>query len=143
VTIYIDTSALLKLVVPEKESAAVDAALENIEKAIVSPLTELEALTQVQALRLSGQATRSELQKFIRGLEALRERAPFVYAPAPAGCFETALRQHRAHPQAHCRPSDRLHISIMEDMGLTIIMTHDRRQAIAAKQLGFEIITPS
>jgi predicted nucleic acid-binding protein len=60
----------------------------------------------------------------------------------PAGTWETALRQHHNSQDIHCRTSDRIHLAIMEKLGINRLMTHDTAQADAALELGFEVIRP-
>ena len=52
--IYIDTSSLLKLVIPDEHSMAVEMAVANESVILVSTLTELEAGVQVRGLLLGG-----------------------------------------------------------------------------------------
>jgi predicted nucleic acid-binding protein len=45
---------------------------------------------------------------------------------------KTALEQHEA-ATAHGRSLDRLHLAAMEELGVRRLMTHDARQAEAAR----------
>ena len=58
--IYLDTSSLLKLLLPEPESAAARIAVMSEAKAIISPLAELETLIQLRGMWLGGELRTSE-----------------------------------------------------------------------------------
>jgi len=42
--------------------------------------------------------------------------------------------------QGHCGTLDRLHLAAMELLGVSRLLTHDARQAQAARGLGFEVL---
>ena len=67
--------------------------------------------------------------------------APFVIRPLVNRIFSTAIAQH-LKTTAHCRSLDRLHLAAMEEMGVSRLMTHDVRQAEAARELGYEVVMP-
>ncbi len=141
--LYLDTSSLLKIFFSEPESDAVDAAFEKESDIIITTLTELEALSQMRARKLAGLLPSTKYNRALRQFELLRDMEAFVFQPLPGQIFFTALRQHRKVESVHCRSLDRLHLAAMEELGITRLMTHDARQAAAARALGFEVITPS
>lgn len=42
----------------------------------------------------------------------------------------------------HCLSLDRLHLAAMAELGVKRLMTHDGRQAEAARELGYEVEMP-
>ena len=42
----------------------------------------------------------------------------------------------------HCRTLDRLHLAVMQIIGVQRLLTNDDRQAAVARALGFEVSVP-
>lgn len=140
--IYVDTSSLLKLLLAEPESQAVQDAVKDEPEVLLSPLADLEASVQLRAMWLGGELTRTQHERLRSRLMLMRNEAPFVFQPVPGSVFETALRQHNGSERIHCRAFDRLHLAAMEELGITRLMTNDSTQAAAAKVLGYEVNFP-
>lgn len=140
--IYIDSSCLVKLIHPEPETTAVIKSVSEEAAVIISTLADLEAMIQLKAFYKAGRLRLSEWRKFEAQLFQLRNEEPFQYKSIPPGIWNAASRQHRNSGNVHCRALDRLHLSAMELLGVTRIMTHDNSQAAAARELGFEVIQP-
>jgi predicted nucleic acid-binding protein len=140
--IYLDTSCLFKVLRPEPSSEAVWKAINEEDTAIVSALAELEALVQLKAFWTGGTFTRSEWRQAESRLSVLRNQPPFEFRHLPGTIFQTALRQHRNAGNKHCRSLDRLHLAAMEELEVSRLMTHDRGQAKAAIEAGFQVVFP-
>ena len=140
--IYIDTSCFLKLFRPEQSSPEVRAAVAAEPHVVVSVLTELETLVQLQAGWSGGSFTRPQWRRLETEVTNLRHQPPFEFRTLAAAVFQTALRQHRNSAGAHCRTLDRLHLAAMEELHVTRLMTHDERQAKAAAEASFEVVRP-
>jgi predicted nucleic acid-binding protein len=140
---YIDTSSLLKLLVPEPESPGVRATVAAESLVLVSVLAQLEAEVQLRARWLGGHYTRQQHRGLSEGLIALCDLEPFEFHSLPGGIFERALEQLRQHERPHVRTLDRLHLAAMAELGADRLMTHDAAQAAGAKALGFEVLTPA
>ncbi len=139
--IYVDTSSLLKLFIIDAQSVAVDHAIYREATVIVSLLTELEAAVQLRARLLGGNMGTA---RYVRTCERLAESIagePFVLRPLVSTVFSSAIAQH-AVTHVHCRSLDRLHLAAMEELGVRRLMTHDGRQAEAARELGYEVVMP-
>lgn len=132
--IYIDTSSLLKLVVTDGHSAAVEAAVANEDSVIVSALTELEAYVQVRARSRSGKEQARKMRRSLEDLEEILDTFPFTPRQLSGAIFPNAIQQH-AKSTIHCRSLDRLHLAAMAELGVRRLMTHDGRQADAAREL--------
>jgi predicted nucleic acid-binding protein len=139
--IYIDTSSFLKLLLPEPFSADVRAAINPESVVVVSLLTELEAGVQIKALHLGGKLSLTRVSRVREGLAGILGRDPFVSRNLAGSVFKTALAQHEIS-KVHCRSLDRLHLAAMKELGIKRLMTHDLRQAEAAKELGFVVVSP-
>jgi predicted nucleic acid-binding protein len=139
--IYIDTSSLLKLIVTDHHSAAVEAVIANEENVIVSTLTELEAYVQVRARSRSGKAQARKMKRSLVDLEEILDALPFSTRQLSGAIFPNAIKQHE-NSGVHCRSLDRLHLAAMAELGIRRLMTHDTRQADAARELGYEVISP-
>lgn len=140
--VYIDTSSLLKILLPEPESQAVQAAVADEDLVVLSTLAVLEAEVQLRAAWLGGSVTRSQYRRLTARLRVLGQREPFALRQLPGSVFPTALRQHRERDRPHARTVDRLHLAAMEELGVRRLMTHDTPQAEAARAVGYAVVTP-
>ena len=110
------------------------------QKVVLSSLAELGADTQLAAGWLAGKYSRAKLSAYRRALSAFAEIDPFERAELPGQLFHVALRQQRRVSEPRCGTLDRLHLAAMEWLGLSRLLTHDHRQAQAARALGFQVI---
>ena len=140
--IYLDTSSLLKLLIAEPESPAVQNAVRSESDAVISPLSELEAVVQLRGMWLGGELSARQQNQILARFQAMRQEEPFLFPQISGAIFSTALRQHQAAGKVHCRGFDRLHLAAMEELAIKRLMTNDGSQAAAAKALGFEVIFP-
>lgn len=139
--IYIDTSSLLKLVVTDVHSAAVEEATLNEPIVVVSSLTDLEVYVQLRGLSRSGKMKPRLTARAEKDLTQILGSRPFTSRGLKATIFFNALQQHK-RSNTHCRSLDRLHLVAMEELGVRRLMTHDGRQAEAARELGYEVVMP-
>ncbi len=139
--IYIDTSSLLKLVVTDVHSAAVEEATLNEPIVVVSSLTDLEVYVQLRGLARTGKMKPRLTARAEKDLTQILGSRPFMSRELKATIFFNALQQHK-RSNTHCRSLDRLHLAAMEEMGVRRLMTHDGRQAEAARELGDEVVMP-
>ena len=142
-SLYIDTSCLLKLLWPEPETARTEALVDAEELVVVSDLARLEMLVQVRARRAAGLLTRRGDARLVRQLDALIATPPFELRACAPGLIEDARVQVAAAlPRAHCRTLDRLHLAAMAGMGLSRLLTNDDDQARAARVLNVRVLLP-
>ena len=140
--LYRETSSLLKLLLPERESVRVQEAMAAEDLVLVSSLAELEAEVQLRAGWLGGNFTRAQYHRLAERLRALQNQEPFQFRSLPGTLFQRALQQHRAAPRLHVRTLDRLHLAAMQELDVQRLMTHDQAQALAARSLGYQVLTP-
>ena len=138
--LYIDTSSLLKLLWQEAESERTRQRIAAEQKVVLSSLAELEADVQLAGACLAGRYSGAKLNAYRRALKAFGEIDPFERTDLPGELFHIALRQQRRVSEPHCGTLNRLHLAAMECLGLSRLLTHDHRQAQAARALGFEVI---
>jgi len=137
--IYVDASALVKLIMPEAQTAALDAWLTDVD---AEPVTSQLALTEVaRTVMRSGRPEVAEQIAQLGGL-ALRAGSRDVCAlPATADVFVTAGRL--VPPTV--RSLDAIHLATALALGpaLRALVTYDTRQADAARSLGLVVHAPT
>lgn len=139
--IYMDTSSFLKLFITEPESNDVRKVVQEERRVAISILTEFEARVQIRGFVEGGTISRSFGSRALERMSILICGEPFVSLRLEGAVFGTAMAQHE-RSLVLCRSLDRLHLGAMEGLGITRLMTHDTRQAAAARELGYEVISP-
>ena len=140
-SLYIDTSVLLKLFFPEPESARAARIVHEETDILVSSLTRLEALVQIQAREVGGLITAAKARERRTRLALLLYHAPFRFEAYSLPPIEIAERQ-LSNSSIYCPTLDRLHLAAMESLKVRRLLTNDESQASAARALGFEVILP-
>jgi predicted nucleic acid-binding protein len=141
VSLYIDTSALLKLFFSEPESVRTSEIVSQESNITVSTLARLEALVQIQRRETIGALARDKARERRRRLERLVTLSPFNLQPCPSTLIASAERQVIA-ATTYCGTLDRLHLAAMQLLNLRRLLTNDDTQATAARALGFDVILP-
>ena len=137
---YADTSALLKFIIPEPESPRIQNYFASAERVLISSLSILEMRTQLRAFLFGGTINRRQYRRIENYVAGLAQVEPFQYQELSGAVFQVALEQLRAVPDLHCRTLDRLHLAAMQELGATVLITFDQRQAKAARALGFKVV---
>ncbi len=140
--IYIDASSLLKLLFNEPESGAVRAAIAAEVDVRVSSLTRLEAQVQLKACWLGGEYSKPKYQAYQKKLDSFADTDPFHFVTLSGSVFDRAIKQDVESGRIHVRTLDRLHLAALNELGITRIMTHDARQAAAARIAGYDVLIP-
>jgi uncharacterized protein len=137
--IYLDASALVKLLMPEPQTTALDAWLTDVG---AEPVTSQLALTEVaRAVVRSGHPETVEQVARLGGL-ALRVGSRDIRAlPATVEVFLAAGRL----PPPKIRSLDAIHLATALALGpaLRALVTYDTRQADAARSLGLVVHAPA
>ncbi len=139
-SLYLDTSCLVKLLKVEPETDAVSKLVHGEEEVVVSELALLEAELQITAASLGGELTPGQARQAGETLKATTREHPFMVRAVGADVFQIARRQ--AAGKGYCRTLDRLHLAAMESLGVRRLLTHDDQQAAAARALGFAVVRP-
>lgn len=124
---YLDSSALVKLVAEERESASLRSALADARSRVSCTLARVEV---VRAVRAKGpQAVRSA-RETLEGVELIE--------------LDTELLDLAAELDAPLRSLDAIHLAAAMELGdeLEAIVTYDVQMARAATALGLPVISP-
>jgi predicted nucleic acid-binding protein len=142
-SLYLDTSCLLKVLFPEPETRRVMQLISAEEEVVVSTLARVETTVQVHARVAGGHMPRAAGRLLLKRLDSLLHWAPYSVAREPADFLEVAEAQARAlSREGYCPSLDRLHLAVMQALGVTRLFTNDDAQARAARALGFTVIVP-
>jgi len=142
-SLYADTSCLLKLLWQEPETARTEFLVNAESTVVVSDLARLEVTVQIRARRAAGLLTKRGAERLALQFETLVATPPFEMRACAPSLIEDARQQAgAARPRAHCRTLDRLHLAAMAGMGLRRLLTNDDGQARAARTLGIRVVLP-
>jgi hypothetical protein len=139
--VYLDTSALAKLYVPEPGSDALEAALVGRRDLVVSELavTELASALarRVRVAELAARDARRVYQRILRDLSAGELRRVELTAATHREAERLLLGLGRRVP---LRAADALHLAQAALAAARVLVTFDRRLSVAATELGtFEL----
>ncbi len=127
--VYLDTSAFVKLVIPEPETDALVTALTGKVRLVASEILEVEALRAARRATGDDGATAARTQ--LAGVRLL---------PLTA---QIRSRASELEP-ATLRSLDAIHIATALDLGerLTCMYAYDTRMASAASEAGLRVYAP-
>lgn len=142
-SLYLDTSCLLKLLLPEPESRRVAEMVAAEEHVVVSSLAKLEAVVQVHWRVAGGHLKRASARSLLARMDGLLRQAPYDLVRAPAEVIDAAEQHARSLPrEGYCPTLDRLHLAVMLTLGFDRLLTNDDAQARAGRALGFAVSLP-
>lgn len=126
---YLDSSAVVKLVLREDATDALRRTLRRRRILASSALARTEVLRAVMPF---GAARTAQAHEVLRGLELLRVNDRVL---DDAGSLEPAS----------LRPLDAIHLATARQLGsdLRVLITYDVRMADAARELGMTVESPS
>lgn len=131
-TLYVDTSALLKRYIDEHDSDVAEQLLHTDPVLVTTRLTEVEVRRNLTRLVARPEVLDRLRQDLARDLDAFA----FVALDATT-CNEAA----RIAEQTSCRSLNAVHIGAARRAGFaTTILTFDVRQARAAREVGMSVI---
>ena len=141
--LYLDTSCLLKAFFPEPETPKTLELIAREQRVVVSSLARLEALSQIHARVAGGTLPVATARRLVQRIDQILRGDPYEVVACPSGIIEAAEAQTRPMAKAaHCRTLDRLHLTVMQALGLRRLLTNDDMQAQAARHLGFDVVLP-
>ena len=142
-SLYLDTSCLLKVLFPELETTHTLELIASEERVIVSSLGRIEALTHLHGRVAGGNLSRAAAKRLAQRLDALLQTAPYDLMNAPVTIYDLAAEQLASlAPKEYCRSLDRLHLATMEALRVRRLLTNDDTQARAAEHMGFSVLLP-
>ena len=140
--IYLDSSALAKLYVPEPESDRLDSFLRGRRDLMISELAITEVLSAVARRRREGMLSASQASE-------IRDA---ILADADSGSFSRLDLSPLIHREAErlllhvesvaLRTLDALHVALALQGSATSIITYDARTRAAALHAGLKVIEP-
>jgi uncharacterized protein with PIN domain len=143
VSLYLDTSCLLKVLFPEPETSRVMQLVAAEEQVVVSSLGRLETVVQIHARAVGGLLTRPAARSLVARLDQLLRQDPYEVMRAPADITDMAETHVRELPRrAYCPTLDLLHLAVMKSLTLDRLLTNDDPQARAARALGYSVMLP-
>ncbi len=130
-TLYVDSSALLKRYIDEHDSAVAIELMGTDPVLVTSRLTEVEVRRNLNRL-LAADALDAKRSEFSVDLDA------FALVNLDASTMSSAAR---IAERTLCRSLDSIHLSAAQRSGQsTTLLTFDVRQARAARDLGMSVI---
>jgi uncharacterized protein len=140
IPLYIDSSALAKLYVPEVDSDRLDAFLRGKVGLMISELAITEVLSAVARRKRDGQL-KPELAIRIRdAVLADADSGSFVRLHLHPGVHGEAERLLLATATVPLRTVEALHLALAFSGAATHVLTFDRRMREAALQSGLNVI---
>ena len=127
--VYLDSSAIVKLVIQEYESAALRGHLENHPNRVSCTLARVEV---IRAVRAHGQPAVNRARRLLERLSLLR-------------LDDVLLDEAAALGDASLRSLDAIHLAAARTLGseLAEVITYDRRMADAALHVGLPVGVPA
>jgi predicted nucleic acid-binding protein len=142
-SLYLDTSCLLKVLFSEPETERTLELIGEEDRVIVSSLAMVEALTHLHGRVAGRHLSRAAARRLARRLDSLLETDPYEQRAVPVTIYDLAVEQVATFaPSNYCRSLDRLHLAIMDALRLRRLLTNDEAQARAAEQLDFDVVLP-
>jgi uncharacterized protein len=130
VTLYVDSSALLKRYIDERDSEAAIELMASDPVLVTSRVTEVEVRRNLTRL-LDGPALLGSRRTFNADLDAFA-----LVGIDAAICTEAA----RLAEQTLCRSLDAIHLASALRAGRATVLTFDIRQAVAARTIGLRVV---
>ncbi|MGI8661542.1 MAG: PIN domain-containing protein [Thermoleophilaceae bacterium] len=129
VATYLDSSALVKLIVTESETDALVSHLAGAARMTSSSLVEVEV---VRAVRKGGAGLVADARRALDEIELIALDEPLLRAAADLA--DDALRT-----------LDAIHVAAAQTLGddLAEVITYDRRMIDAAGALGLPVVAPA
>ena len=127
-TLYLDSSAIVKLVVAEDESEALGALLSSASSRVSCTLARVEV---VRAVRTKGARIVADARHVLEGIELIE--------------LDDELLDLAADLDGPLRSFDAIHVAAAMELGdqLDALVTYDARMTHAAEALGMVVAAPA
>lgn len=134
--VYLDTSALVKLLVPEADSDALNDQLTGLTSVAISDLTITEAASALARRVRDGRLTSTTARRLHREAVRLQAASQCVELTPPIHRRAEHLLLTLAVP---LRPLDALHVASALESHAATLVTFDDRLATAATTVGLRV----
>jgi uncharacterized protein len=138
--VYLDSSALVKLYLPESESDLLNVRLEGRRDLVASELAVTEVASAIGRRRREGSLSSEEGTRLYRFLLEDFEGGAFLRASVDPETHRSAERLMLSSPLP-LRTLDALHLALATQAGAASMVTFDRRLGAAALSLGIPVAT--
>jgi predicted nucleic acid-binding protein len=137
--IFCDTSAVAKVYVPERESAAIRRLVESEDEVCVSELARVELMSVFHRRVREGRWSRADFRTATRQFTMDDVSGFWTWLPLDGAIVEAAARAYASLPDTvFLRPADCLHMVTALHHHFTVIHTYDAHQSAAAAALGLQ-----
>jgi len=137
---YLDTSALAKWYLNEVGSEAFVAFLQGLDSAVISSLTVTEMRSLLSRRRRMGDlSVELECVLFAALLDDI-DRGWLQRYPMDDARFAEATNLIARYPEHPLRTLDALHLTLVADLGVSMLATADGVMADAAVSMGLEVM---
>lgn len=129
-TFYLDSSAIVKLIVPEPQTESLEEFLDRDVRRVSSIVAQVEVSRA--GLRVRHQAIDGRVQEVLEGMSLLRLNREILGLAS------------RLEPP-HLRSLDAIHVATALSLGSELdgLITYDARMSGAARRLGLSILSPA
>ena len=133
---YLDTSAWVKLFVPEAESEELDGALRGRGDLVVSDLTITETVSALTRRSRAGSLSAGLAQRLYNSILEQVETGVYLRAELSSKTHREAERLLLSMQSVPLRAGDALHLALALAAGARTMVTFDKRLAEAARRVG-------
>lgn len=138
--IYVDSSALAKLYVPEADSEAVDDFLRGRRGLMISDLAITEVLSAVARRKRDGELSSKQSRAIHDAVLDDAHSGSFTRLDLNPEVHRDAERLLFATDSASLRTLDALHLALAFSGRASHLLTFDRRMAAAAAEAGLDVV---
>ena len=129
--LYLDSSAIVKLVISEPESQALRRFLAGHEERVASGLVRVEVPRALRRTHGGSRATLHKAEQILQGIALIAVDEPILRDAAAVG-------------PDHLRSLDAVHLATALSLDqLETLVTYDGRLAAAAVQAGIDVASPA
>lgn len=136
---YFDASALVKLYLPEPNSASLNRVVAGRRDALVSDLVVTEIVSSLCRRRREGTVSRQIVDRVRREILSHLDGGVYARVELVPAVHREAERLLASIDQVALRAADALHLALALSGGAATVLTFDRRLADAARASGLGV----
>jgi predicted nucleic acid-binding protein len=137
--LYLDSSALVKLYLPEAESGQLNRAVEGRRDLLVSDLSITEIVSSLRRRRREGALKLSIAVRLHRAILGHLETGVYRRIDLTATTHREAERMLLSIEAGPLRAADALHLALAVSGDASSLLTYDRRMADAGRSIGLNV----